>query len=210
MPGTGAPVELDATIHVDHVNSWVETVRRPVAPPIKHLVSFNLALGHLEVVQPGAPGLREVSYLVTRQDANRSQTSSAVLATRILREPRMRVIAAGIGEYSALANLAKRGFDGTINLAKAAISMIATAYTANCSGCSGTTASGQRAGHGIVAVDPSIIPLGSRLYIPGYGQAVAGDTGGAIHGKRVDLGFNSDADAMHFGRRSVTVYVLHP
>jgi 3D (Asp-Asp-Asp) domain-containing protein len=88
--------------------------------------------------------------------------------------------------------------------------MVATAYTANCDGCSGVTASGQHAGHGIVAVDPRVIPLGSHLYIPGYGHAVAGDTGGAIRGNRVDLGFNSDADAMQFGRRPVTVYVLHP
>jgi 3D (Asp-Asp-Asp) domain-containing protein/uncharacterized protein YabE (DUF348 family) len=209
-PAPATAVELDATIHVDHVDSWIETVRPPPPPPIKHLVSFNLALGHLRVVQPGAPGLREVSYLVTRQDANRNLTSSAVLASRILREPRARVIAAGIGEYSALAALAKRGFDGTINLAKAAISMVATAYTGNCYGCSGRTATGQLAGHGIVAVDPSVIPLGSHLYIPGYGQAIAGDTGGAIRGNRVDLGFNSDADAMQFGRRAVTVYVLHP
>ena len=83
-------------------------------------------------------------------------------------------------------------------------------WAANCYGCSGRTASGQHAGHGIVAVDPSVIPLGSHLYIPGYGQAIAGDTGGAIHGNRVDLGFNNAADAMQFGRRAVTVYVLHP
>jgi 3D (Asp-Asp-Asp) domain-containing protein len=88
--------------------------------------------------------------------------------------------------------------------------MIATAYTANCYGCSGYTKLGNRAGHGIVAVDPAVIPQGSHLYIPGYGSAVAGDTGGAIRGNRVDLGFNSNADAMQFGRRSVTVYVLHP
>jgi 3D (Asp-Asp-Asp) domain-containing protein len=173
-------------------------------------MSWNLALGHLKVVQKGAPGLREISYLVTRKDTNRSQVKRAVLTARVIRQPRIRVVAAGIGEYSALAQLAKRGFDGTINLAKAAISMVATAYTADCSGCSGTTASGQHAGHGIVAVDPRVIPLGSHLYIPGYGHAVAGDTGGAIRGNRVDLGFNSDSDAMQFGRRSVTVYVLHP
>jgi len=90
------------------------------------------------------------------------------------------------------------------------MSMVATAYTASCYGCSGTTATGQHAGHGIVAVDPQVIPLGSHLYIPGYGHAIAGDTGGAIHGNRVDLGFNSNADAMQFGRRSIIVYVLHP
>ena len=64
--------------------------------------------------------------------------------------------------------------------------------------------------HGIVAVDPRVIPLGSHLYIPGYGRATAGDTGGAIQGNRIDLGFNSSTDALQFGRRSVTVYVLHP
>ncbi len=209
-PAVNAAVSLDQTIHVDHVNSWVETVQRTVPPPVKHLMSWNLALGHIRVMQNGAPGLREVSYLVTRGDGNRSQVKRSMLAARVIRAPRTRVIAAGIGEYSALADLAKRGFDGTVNLARAAMSMVATAYTANCYGCSGTTASGQRAGHGIVAVDPRVIPLGSHLYIPGYGHAVAGDTGGAIHGNRVDLGFNSNADAMQFGRRSVTVYVLHP
>jgi 3D (Asp-Asp-Asp) domain-containing protein len=92
--------------------------------------------------------------------------------------------------------------------ASTALRMIATAYTAGCYGCSGITATGQRAGHGIVAVDPAFIPLGSRLYVPGYGAAVAGDTGGAIKGRRIDLGFNSLADALRFGRREITVYVL--
>ena len=63
--------------------------------------------------------------------------------------------------------------------------------------------------HGVVAVDPRVIPLGSRLFIPGYGHAVAGDTGGAIVGRRIDLAFNSYDDAIRFGRRPVTVYVLH-
>jgi 3D (Asp-Asp-Asp) domain-containing protein len=68
------------------------------------------------------------------------------------------------------------------------------------------TALGYRAGHGIVAVDPRVIPLGARLYIPGYGYAIAGDTGGDIRGNRIDLGFNSERDAMMFGRRAITVY----
>ncbi|MBV8530446.1 MAG: hypothetical protein JO104_03940, partial [Candidatus Eremiobacteraeota bacterium] len=75
-------------------------------------------------------------------------------------------------------------------------------------GGDGMTAIGRRAGHGIVAVDPRVIPLGTRLYILGYGVAVAGDTGGAIVGHRIDLGFDSIRDAMLFGRRDVTVYRL--
>jgi 3D (Asp-Asp-Asp) domain-containing protein/uncharacterized protein YabE (DUF348 family) len=208
-PALREAIANEQTIHLDHVNSWVETVHHPIAPPIKHLISWNLALGSTRVVNPGLPGVREVTYMVTR-DANRSQSKRAMLAARIIRQPRTRVVAAGIGEYTALADLAKRGFDGTLKLARAAMTMVATAYTANCYGCSGTTATGQHAGHGIVAVDPRVIPLGTHLYIPGYGHAIAGDTGGAIRGNRVDLGFNSDADAMQFGRRPITVYVLHP
>jgi 3D (Asp-Asp-Asp) domain-containing protein len=64
------------------------------------------------------------------------------------------------------------------------------------------------AGFGIIAVDPHIIPLGTKLMIPGYGRAIAGDTGGAIIGHRVDLGMNTLADAIRFGRRPMTVYVL--
>ena len=70
------------------------------------------------------------------------------------------------------------------------------------------TAIGRRAGHGIVAVDPRFIPIGTKLYISGYGWAIAGDTGGSIRGSRIDLGFDSDAEAMAFGRREVTVYRL--
>jgi 3D (Asp-Asp-Asp) domain-containing protein len=92
------------------------------------------------------------------------------------------------------------------------IPMIATAYTAGCRGCSasGRTALGYHAGYGIVSVDPSVIRLGSRLYIPGYGEAIAGDTGGNIKGNRIDLGFNSYRDAIQFGRREITVYLLQP
>ena len=61
---------------------------------------------------------------------------------------------------------------------------------------------------GVVAVDPDVIPLGTRLFIPGYGEAVAADTGGAIVGNRIDLVMDSYGEAMDFGRRDVTVYVL--
>jgi resuscitation-promoting factor RpfB len=208
-PAVPASIGAGERIRVNHVTSWVERIHKAVPVPVERRLSFKLAVGRIKVTQKGTPGEREISYLVTRQ-ANRSQTRRAIIASRVTRKPRPRVIAAGAGEYGALARLAKKSFDGTIRLARAAMSMVATAYTANCAGCSGVTATGQHAGRGIVAVDPQVIPLGSHLYIPGYGRAVAGDTGGAIHGNRVDLGFNSHDDAMQFGRRSVTVYVLHP
>lgn len=71
-----------------------------------------------------------------------------------------------------------------------------------------TTASGMKSGLGIVAVDPAIIPLGSKLYVEGYGYAIAGDTGGAIKGNRIDVFFYSHDEMISWGRRWVRVFVL--
>ena len=86
--------------------------------------------------------------------------------------------------------------------------MEATAYLPTDGSPEGLTAMGIPATYGIVAVDPDVIPLGSRVYIPGYGEALAADTGGAIYGYRIDLCMESYAEAMDFGRRTVTVFVL--
>jgi 3D (Asp-Asp-Asp) domain-containing protein len=72
----------------------------------------------------------------------------------------------------------------------------------------GTTAMGYEARPGRVAVDPRIIPLGSRLFVEGYGYCVAVDTGGAIKGNRIDLCYNTSEECFEFGRREVYVYVL--
>lgn len=86
--------------------------------------------------------------------------------------------------------------------------MEATAYLPSDGGGSGITATGLPARRGIAAVDPNVIPLGSRLYIPGYGMALAADTGGAVRGNIIDLCMEDYSEAMNFGRRSVKVYVL--
>ena len=88
------------------------------------------------------------------------------------------------------------------------IVMEATAYTADDPGNSGYTATGQPLAYGMVSVDPNVIPLGSQLYIEGYGYAVAADTGGGIVGNRIDLAMDSVSDALNFGRRDVVVHVL--
>ncbi|WP_213974861.1 3D domain-containing protein, partial [Tepidanaerobacter acetatoxydans] len=61
---------------------------------------------------------------------------------------------------------------------------------------------------GVAAVDPKVIPLGTRVYVDGYGFARAEDTGGAIKGDKIDLFFNTSEETKRFGRRWVTVYVL--
>lgn len=86
--------------------------------------------------------------------------------------------------------------------------MEATAYLPTDGSPEGLTAMGIPATYGIVAVDPDVIPLGTRVYVPGYGEALAADTGGAIYGYRIDLCMESYDAAMEFGRRDVTVFVL--
>jgi 3D (Asp-Asp-Asp) domain-containing protein len=80
------------------------------------------------------------------------------------------------------------------------LTVLATAYTLR-----GTTATGAPVGYGVVAVDPSVIPLGTRMTIPGYGEGVAADTGGSIQGAVIDLWFPSAAQAAAWGRRTVTI-----
>ena len=84
----------------------------------------------------------------------------------------------------------------------------ATAYSPRQPNLSNYAATGIRVTHGIIAVDPRYIPLGTRLYIPGYGHALAADTGGAIRGYKIDLAFETVAEAWAFGRQHILVYIL--
>ncbi|MGM7700270.1 peptidoglycan-binding protein [Pseudalkalibacillus sp. Hm43] len=96
---------------------------------------------------------------------------------------------------------------------KATMTMEATAYTANCDGCSGVTATGidlnANPDQKVIAVDPNVIPLGTEVYVEGYGRAIAGDTGGAIKGNRIDLYMQSKDAAVNFGRQNVEVTILN-
>ncbi len=205
-PSLATRVEANQTIHIVRVTNWTRTVDQPINAATEHQPSMTLAPGTTKVVSHGATGVRETMLRFTQRDGGR--VVERVLSTHIVRRARPRIVAEGVGEYEAFVQFGHRGLNKTAYVARAALSMVATAYTANCYGCSGITATGHRAGHGIVAVDPRVVPLGTHLYIPGYGYAIAGDTGGAIRGNRIDLGFNSLTDALRFGRRTVTVYRL--
>ncbi|MGG1575650.1 peptidoglycan-binding protein [Fictibacillus sp. NRS-1165] len=92
------------------------------------------------------------------------------------------------------------------------VSVEATAYTANCDGCSGITANGTNLKTNpnvkVIAVDPDVIPLNSQVYVEGYGYAVAADKGGAIQGNRIDVFYPSKQKATEWGRKNVKVTIL--
>ena len=97
------------------------------------------------------------------------------------------------------------------NVSGRTITMRSTAYTSDPSENGGysTTAMGTAIRYGVAAVDPNVIPLGTRLYIEGYGYARAEDTGGAIKGNKIDLVFGSKAQSNRWGRRTVRVTILN-
>lgn len=93
------------------------------------------------------------------------------------------------------------------------VTVRSTAYTAHCSeGCTGTTATGVNLDANpnikLIAVDPNVIPLGKRVYVEGYGYAITGDTGGAIHGNRIDIYMAKEQDALNWGVQTVNVTIL--
>lgn len=205
-PSLADPIVANATIRIARIVTWESKQKRRVAERTIHEIDFSLPPGKSKIVAHGAPGVTEVTVDYTQTNG---KIRKHVVSRKTISKARTRVIAEGVGSHAEIAQFARRGLEKTSYIASGAISMVATAYTAECAGCSGYTATGYRAGRGIVAVDPRIIPLGTKLYIPGYGFAIAGDTGGAIVGHRIDLGFNSLSGAMDFGRRVVKVYTLH-
>ncbi len=100
----------------------------------------------------------------------------------------------------------------TTNISGKELTVTATAYTAYCKGCSGITATGinliENPNQKVIAVDPNLIPLGSKVYVEGYGTAIAGDTGGAIKGNRIDVFMPSTQEAYTWGRKTVKITIL--
>jgi uncharacterized protein YabE (DUF348 family) len=162
----------------------------------------GLEIGISKVIQEGRNGLKEIVVRLLKRGTQ--VMSSATVSEKVLQRPIPRIVAVGSS------GVVSRG-GNTIRF-KRALEVIATAYTpgpeSTGASADGYTSTGLRAGFGIVAVDPRVIPLGSRLYVDGYGFAVAGDVGGAIKGSRIDVCFESKEEALRWGRRKTKVFVL--
>lgn len=156
--------------------------------------------GEKKVITKGEVGQKTESLKNTY--VNGVLETTEVLKSEITKDPVKEVVEVGTKKGTQAPNGKN---------AKRVIVMQATAYDPT---AGSKTAMGTRARVGAVAVDPRVIPLGSKLYIESmdgfasYGYATAEDTGGAIKGNRIDLFYNSNAEANRFGRRNVKVYVL--
>ncbi|HEX9746114.1 MAG TPA: 3D domain-containing protein [bacterium] len=202
-PDPDAALEDGMTVEVTYVDVVDITSENEIAPPLVVEPDPDLRRGTMIEEDPGTPGIeQDVTRIYYR---NGVESTRFPIGSRVLLEPTPRV--ARIGTHS-MPPLASRGDLVSRNV----IQMVATGYDPSPASCypfaDGFTATGHPAGHGVCAVDPSVIPLGTQLWIEGYGYALACDTGGAIKGNRIDVCFDTHSEAISWGRRTVLVYIL--
>ncbi len=178
-----------------------------VPPPVVQQKTKSLYKGQRKVVSPGTPGTVAVERPVhiAADGLARALSSQRVPLT----PPKPTKILVGTTQPHYL----MRG--GVLYRYSRRLTLVATAYNASWeqNGPWGATArlNGVELTHGMVAVDPTVIPLGTRLYVEGYGPALAADTGSAIVGNRIDLFYNLDnQQTSAFGIQKVDVYILGP
>ncbi len=186
-------------------------------------INKSLAKGTKKVTSEGSVGEKETVYRISYEDG--VEVERVLVSEKVIKEPVKRVTEVAprvrMDNYQiASAGSIQTSRSGNLSYSKV-LSFSATAYDASSCGKKpgqrgyGITATGAVAQKGVVAVDPSVIPLGTKLYIESadgryvYGYAVAADKGSAIKGNRIDLCFNTNSEAISFGRRPVKVYVLN-
>jgi len=176
------------------------TIQKEVADPhpIIRQPDPLLEKGVEQKVEAGADGKKQLTVVVRYADGEK--LDETVVAEQVLSLPQAEVRKVGTRETVETSR-------GDLRFRSTQM-MEATAYLPTDGDGRGITASGIRARYGVVAVDPRVIPLGTRLYIPGYGLAIAADTGGAIKGNKIDLCMEDAGAAWRFGRRMMKVYIL--
>ena len=226
----GADLTSGDRIEFVTVSNTEDVIKEEIAQETEYIDDPDLPEGETRVVDEGQPGSREIRSNVTYRSGE--EFYREVVSDVVTAEPQKTVIAVGTKKPEPVAapavapplaagsgNSGGGGFgSGVINGMSYSrrINMTATAYTTSPSENGGysTSAMGSPLRYGIVAVDPSIIPLGSKVYVAAadgswsYGIASAEDTGGAIKGNKIDLCYESYGDAMGFGRRGCVVYIL--
>lgn len=158
-------------------------------------VNYNMAIGKTEITQKGQNGLEKRKYLVTYIDGEESERE--LTDVQVIKEKQDKIISYGMGVFSGIPKDLK--YKKKISNVKA----VSYYYEGNPVGSYGLPCK-----YGTVAVDKNVIPLGSKLYIEGYGYAIANDVGTAIKGNVVDLYMEKYSQCIAWGARTVNVYVI--
>ncbi|MCC5911123.1 MAG: DUF348 domain-containing protein [Clostridiaceae bacterium] len=212
-PTLEASLNPGDTVKITRVKREIITENQEIAfqTTVKHNDAMDY--GKTERVQEGKSGRKEVEIEILYE--NGEEIAREVIVENIIEEPVNEIIEKGTARMVATSRGDNRRYTDVIV-------MEASAYTAGYESTGknpgdpyyGVTRSGTRVRPGVVAVDPKVIPLGTKLYIESmdrtgdYGVASAEDTGGAIKGNKIDLYFEDVNEALRFGRRKVKVYIL--
>lgn len=216
VPDLNSNISSGEDIQLFFVEEEIEILEEEI--PFEKIVKKNskLEVGKTKTIQKGQKGLKEIS--IKKTFVNGKFVEEVIAKEEMLVEKMDEIIENGTKKKPVVK--ANRG--GTPPKGGDVITMSATAYDLSFASTGkrpgdkyyGMTASGTMAKPGTVAVDPRVIPLGTKLYVesldgtPDYGYATAEDTGGAIKGNKIDLFFHSATDVRNFGRRKVKVHIL--
>jgi uncharacterized protein YabE (DUF348 family) len=200
IPSEQEPLPEGGEIRVVNVREEILLEQTPIPFENEFQQAPDLEIDTQKVLQAGEYGIKATRIRLRYEDGQ--EVARQVEDEWTARQPQNRIIGYGTNLVEHTADTP----DGTISYWRA-IPMYAVSYSPSSAGGS-VTASGQTLRKGLVAVDTRYIPLGTRLYIPGYGEAIAADTGGAVKGRVIDLGY-SDEDYVAW-HQNVTVYFLWP
>ncbi|GKU85030.1 hypothetical protein NCCP28_44260 [Niallia sp. NCCP-28] len=204
-PNLKEKVKEKAVVNITRVEKVTDVVEQPIDYAVVTQKDHTLKAGTEKVVTEGKKGLVSKKFEVTKE--NGKEVSRKLLSEKNIKEKQDKLVA--VGTKSDVVQIASRGESSRES---ADMYVNSTAYTASCNGCSGRTATGidlkANPNAKVIAVDPSYIPLGTKVYVEGYGYAVAADTGGAIKGKKIDVFFPSKADAYRWGNKPVKIKII--
>jgi uncharacterized protein YabE (DUF348 family) len=207
IPALDMPLGENATIRVVRVSERFLIEQEPIPFDTLWQPDPDLEIDHQRVLQEGARGVLERRIRVRYEDGH--EVTRAMDDEYVAVPPADKILGYGTKIVVRTLNTAS----GPVEYWRV-IRMLATSYSAGTAGTPrtspwyGHTATGMKMRHGIVAVDPRVINLRSRVYVPDYGTGIAGDTGGAIKGRRIDLGYDDDNLVLWY--RWVDVYLLTP
>ncbi|PKR77489.1 hypothetical protein CEY16_12245 [Halalkalibacillus sediminis] len=214
-------VELDdevkdqKEINIDRIEKETVEVEEAIAFQTETKNDSSLLKGKSKVLQQGSEGKKVKTFEITKE--NGEEVSRELIDEKVVQESKNKVVAQGTKvQQTAKSSSSDSGSVQQVSSNDSEVlkelTMTATAYTAKCSGCTGITATGINLNNNpnmkVIAVDPSVIPLGSKVWVEGYGTAIAGDTGGAINGNKIDLHVATKSEAYSFGVRTVRVKVF--
>ncbi len=199
-PGANSKIPEDGIIQVIRVQEVLLLENEPIPYESETQPTADLEIDNREVVQNGVFGLNTKRVRVRYEDG--VEISRQIEAEYISQEPQPEIIGYGTKIVPHTIDTP----DGPIKYWRA-LSMYAISYNVTSNGGYGT-ATGIPLAKGVAAIDPTYIPYGTRMYVPGYGEALAADTGGGINGRMIDLGYlDEDYVSWH---QWVTVYFLWP